>query len=313
MKLLITGASGFTGRHMVNHLLSLDREELDLYGLYNSTPPAPIRGCTYIRGDLSNPDDVYGLIRSISPDAIIHLAGANRGSLHDLFTINVIGTENLLEALHQEISDCKVLVVGSSAEYGYSGYDPISEDAPLRPLSAYGISKVAEDLLAQSYARKDSLPIAVARPFNLIGPGQPASFVSGRIIDQVIEIEMGLRKVMQLGYIGSSRDFIDVRDVVSAYWQILSHECFEDLFAGSATNIGSGTATPIKELLETLELVTKRQFIIQMSDESKGDLIPSQRSDNTRITTATQWKPSISLRRSLEDMLEQKRAAFQEK
>lgn len=313
MKLLITGASGFTGRHMVNHLLSIKRDDLDLYGLYNSTPPEPIWGCTYIRGDLSNQYDVHRLIRSISPDAIIHLAGANAGTLQDLLTTNVIATENLFDTVLQNRSNCRVLIIGSSAEYGYAGSDPISEDAQLSPVSGYGISKVAEDLLAQSYALKHNICVAVARPFNLIGPGQPASFVCGRIVEQAIELEVGLREAMDLGNVNSSRDFIDVRDVVTAYWQILSHDHFDRDFCGKAINVGSGSATSIREVLGIIETLIHKKVSVNTRNDCQPDLIPTQRSDNSRILAATGWTPVIPLERSLKDMLDQQRAAFQEK
>lgn len=313
MKLLITGASGFTGRHMVSHLLSLDGEDLDLYGLYNRTLPSPTQGCTYIQGDLSTQADVHELIRSISPDAIIHLAGANAGTLLDLLTTNVIGTENLLDAVLQNRPNCRVLVIGSSAEYGYAGSDPIKEDSQLNPVSGYGISKVAADLLAQSYTLKHNLCIAVARPFNLVGPGQPTSFVCGRIVEQAIELEGGLREAMDLGNIYSSRDFIDVRDVVIAYWQILSHDHFERDFCGKAINVGSGSATSIREVLGVIETLIHKKVAVNTRNDCQADLIPTQKSDNSLIMATTGWTPVIPLERSLKDMLDQQRAAFQEK
>lgn len=313
MKLLITGGSGFTGRHMVNHLLSLKRDDLDLYALYNTTLPSPTRGCIYIQGDLSNQDNVQELISSISPDAIIHLAGVNAGTLQNLLTINVIGTENLLDAVLQERPNCRILVIGSSAEYGYAGSDPISEDSQLSPVSGYGISKVAADLLAQSYALKHNLCVAIARPFNLVGPGQPASFVCGRIVEQAIELEAGLREAMDLGNIYSSRDFIDVRDVVTAYWQIFSHDHFERDFCGKAINVGSGSATSIKEVLGIIETQIHKKVAVNTRNDCQPDLIPTQKSDNSLIMATTGWTPAISLEQSLKDMLDQQRVAFQKK
>jgi len=170
MKILVTGASGFTGHYMVDYLLALPGSDLEIFGLYKTHVPSDRNGCRYIQGDLCNRDETRALIRSVSPDAVLHLAGINRGTLHDLLRINVLGTQNLLDAVVQERPDCRVLVVGSSAEYGYAGSDPIAEDAPLRPVGAYGISKVAEDLLARSYASVHKLNVAVVRPFNLIRP-----------------------------------------------------------------------------------------------------------------------------------------------
>ena len=303
MKILITGASGFTGYHMVGYLLALPRSDLEMFGLYNTHNPGDRNGCIYIKGDLCDRDGTRALIRSVSPDAVLHLAGINRGTLHDLLHINVLGTQNLLDAVVQEKPDCRVLVVGSSAEYGYAGLGPIAEDAPLRPVGAYGISKVAEDLLARSYASTQDLGVVVVRPFNLIGPGQPASFVCGRIVEQVLAINAGIRESLRLGNIDSRRDFIDVRDAVSGYWQVLSHARFDEFYMGKAVNIGSGRATSIREILTCMEAITRRTYLVELSEDWGSELIPTQKSDNTRITTTSGWRPSIPLRRSLEDAL----------
>ncbi len=303
MKILITGASGFTGHHMVDYLLALPRSDLEIFGLYNTRAPGDRSGCTYLRGNLCNRDETRTLIRSVSPDAVLHLAGVNRGTLLDLLHINVLGTQNLLDAVVQERPDCRMLVVGSSAEYGYAGPGPIAEDAPLRPVDEYGISKVAEDLLARSYASMHNLRVAVVRPFNLIGPGQPVSFVCGRIVKQVLDIQAGLQDEVHLGNIDSERDFIDVRDAVSGYWQVLSHARFEEFYTGEAINIGSGQATSIREVLACIEAVTQRTYLIESSRDPGLEPVPVQMSDNTRIMTTSGWRPSIPLRRSLEDML----------
>jgi len=303
MKILVTGASGFTGHYMVDYLLALPGSDLEIFGLYKTHVPSDRNGCRYVQGDLCNRDETRALIRSVSPDAILHLAGINRGMLRDLLHINVLGTQNLLDAVVQERPDCRILVTGSSAEYGYAGSDPIAEDAPLRPVGAYGISKVAEDLLARSYASVHKLNVAVVRPFNLIGPGQPASFVCGRIVGLVLEIEAGFQGRLHLGNIDSRRDFIDVRDAVSGYWQILSHARFEEFYTGKAVNIGSGRATSIREILTCIETIAGRTYPVETSEDPGAEPVPTQKSDNTRITTTSGWKPSIPLCRSLEDAL----------
>ncbi len=313
MKILVTGASGFTGHYMVDHLLALPGSDLEIFGLYKTHVPSDRNGCRYVQGDLCNRDETRALIRSVSPDAILHLAGINRGMLRDLLHINVLGTQNLLDAVVQERPDCRILVTGSSAEYGYAGSGPIAEDAPLRPVGAYGISKVAEDLLARSYTSTHNLSVAVVRPFNLIGPGQPASFVCGRIVEQVLAIQAGFQEKIYLGNINSLRDFIDVRDAVSGYWQVLSHTRFEEFYTGKAVNVGSGRATSIWEILACIEAVTKITYSIESPGDSGADLVPTQMSDNTRIMTTSGWRPSSPLCRSLEDMLVLKKVGSQGK
>jgi GDP-4-dehydro-6-deoxy-D-mannose reductase len=308
MRILITGASGFTGHHLIAYLLSLP-DPPALAALYNRSTIHEKRCVRWIQGDITNRKQILDIISDVSPDAVIHLAGASTGNLEELVKINVLGTENLLDAILQKKPDCRILVVGSSAEYGYAGSDQIREDTPLRPVGAYGVSKVAEDLLAQSYFLRHQLSVAVVRPFNLIGPGQSSSFVCGKIVEQITLMEKGLLESIQLGNIDSFRDFIDVRDVVSGFWHLISHEEFPELFVGKATNIGSGKATSIREVVNTLEKIINCQIAIQTVDYGP-DRVPTQMSNNSWITSNTMWKPEISLEHSLQDMITEQRRSI---
>jgi len=308
MKVLVTGASGFSGRHMIRYMASLQEDVPEIYGLYRSTMPERIPGCTYIRGDLKNRNQIAALVRHITPDAIIHLAGLNQGTLEDLLIANVIGTENLLESAREEKPDTRVLVIGSSAEYGFSGEGPIPETAPLRPVGNYGVSKAAEDLLAMRYAAAYNLPISVARPFNLVGPGQPPAFVCGRIVAQAVEIESGRRTGMELAGLDARRDFVDVRDAARAYWMLIAHEAFAERCAGKAFNVGSGRDTSVAEVLRCVEAIAGTRYEVALPPSLPAELVPTQRSDNTVIEKETGWEPEIPLRRSLEDMILDTRA-----
>jgi GDP-4-dehydro-6-deoxy-D-mannose reductase len=303
MNILVTGASGFTGHHLIKHLLCLREGALHIWGISRSAPQISHPGITYLKADLGKKEHIDTIIQQISPDAVIHLAGLNRGTLAELLHANVINTEHLLKALQKERPDARVLVVGSSAEYGYAGEMPIREDAPLRPTSAYGISKVAEDLLAIQYHAAHALCIAVVRPFNLVGPGQPDSFVCGKLIRQAVEIKNGMRGAFELAGSEARRDFVDVRDVVDAYWRLISHKNFEKNVAGRAFNIGSGKSYSVSEVVQEIASVTNISYEIHMSAIPVRDLVPVQIANTTLIEKETGWRPLTPLRRSLEDMI----------
>lgn len=305
MKVLVTGASGFTGHYLIKHLLPLFDDEPQIWGISRSVPQISHPGCTHLQADLSQMDQIDTVIKRVSPDAIIHLAGLNQGTLNELLQANVVNTENLLDAVRKGSPDARVLVVGSSAEYGYAGDLPIKEDAPLHPIGAYGISKVAEDLLAIRYNIAHGLRVAVARPFNLIGPGQPDSFACGRLTYQAAEIRDGQREIFELSGGDARRDFVDVRDAVDAYWRLISHENFEKKVAGLAFNIGSGRSYSVSEVIKEISVIIGRSHPVNMPESPLRELVPVQIADNTLIEKETGWRPSIPINYSLKEMIEQ--------
>ena len=303
MKVLITGASGFTGNQQIN-LLSA-QEDISIVGV-SREPGARfshLNQVSWVPGDILNKDAIAKTVSLVNPDAVIHLAGANHGSLLDLLTTNVIGTLNILDATQKVNPDCCILVISSSAVYGYAGENSIAEDQPLKPLTEYGLSKTTQDNLCQMYHKTRNCHVATARPFNLIGPDQPASFVCGKIVQQVIEIEHGRRSSLDLMEIQSCRDFIDVRDVVSAYWALISHKKFREDCAGNAFNIGSGRATPVSTVIDLLQEISGKEYPLNLPASSTSISVPSQKSDNSRIHRISGWMPRISLKESLSDML----------
>jgi len=304
MKVLVTGASGFTGNQLIN-LLSA-QGNISIVGVARE-PGARfprMNTVSWVQGDILKRDAIVKTVSLVNPDAVIHLAGANHGSLLDLLTTNVTGTQNILDAALKVNHDCRILVISSSAVYGYAGENAIAEDQPLKPLTEYGLSKAAQDNLCQMYHKTWKCQVAIARPFNLIGPDQPASFVCGKIVQQVIEIEQGSRSSLDLLEIQSCRDFIDVRDVVRAYWALLSHPEFSRVYAGRAFNIGSGKASAISDVIRLIEKITGEQYQLRLPDVPASIPLPSQQSDNSRIHTATGWTHAIQLQDSLRDMLD---------
>jgi GDP-4-dehydro-6-deoxy-D-mannose reductase len=215
----------------------------------------------------------------------------------------VINTEHLLNAVRKEKPDARVLVVGSSAEYGYAGEIPITEETPLRPSGVYGISKVAEDLLAVQYYTAHDLAVAIARPFNLIGPEQSDLYVCGKLTHQAVDIRNGKREVFEIVGSDAGRDYVDVRDVVEAYWRLLSHDNFEKKVAGRAFNIGSGKSYSVLEVIQEITRITGRLYKVHMPELPVRELVPVQIADIRRIEKETGWRPSIPLSSSLEEMI----------
>jgi GDP-4-dehydro-6-deoxy-D-mannose reductase len=304
MKVLVTGASGFTGRYLMEFLSH--QHGVETIGLVHSEPPESIAfpRTRWYTADIRNKEHLARILSSVRPDAVIHLAGLTRGTPGTLNETNVTGTKNLLDAALAANRECRILVISSSAVYGNAGESPISENTPLLPLSEYGISKKAQEELSRSFGEAHKVAVATARPFNLAGPGQPESFVCGRIVKQVVEIERKQRTAIELWEIVSSRDLIDVRDVVRGYWALVSHPGFAGDCSGKAFNLGSGNAYPVSGIIALIEEITGEHYPVQLPATTPPVLIPSQKSDNSRITALTGWRPEISLRETLQDMLD---------
>jgi GDP-4-dehydro-6-deoxy-D-mannose reductase len=307
MRLFITGAAGFTGRFLIDEFLNNFHNEIEIYGLIHKSKNFKKKQnkCFYIEGDLLDRTRINHIISEICPDYIIHLAGLNRGTTADLFNVNVIGTENILNAVLQSVSSPRILIVGSSAEYGYSGEDPISETTPIRPLSIYGISKAASSMIAFLHYKKYQEQICVVKPFNIIGPGQNKDFFCGNLISQIEAYRNGEINLIELFNPDSRRDYIDVRDVVRAYRQLLCHEDFSNTCNGKIFNIGSGHCYSVRETFELVNSIIDEKFLFNIQTIDNGDLIPSQICDYGFIKRTTGWEPTIPFIDSLRDMIKE--------
>jgi GDP-4-dehydro-6-deoxy-D-mannose reductase len=303
MKILVTGAAGFTGRYMMEFLAR--QKSVHPIALVRSESSAPPKksGIAWITADLQHRDELFDRISEVCPDAIIHLAGLSCGTLDALLLTNVTGTRNLLDAGMQVNPDCRVLVISSSAVYGNAGRTAIPESAPLKPLSDYGLSKMTQDSLSLMYHEIKDAAVAVARPFNLVGPNQSGSFICGRIVNQIGEINHGKKTSLDLLETQSYRDFVDVRDVVKGYYALVSHPKFSQCCAGEAFNLGSGIACSISEIISSIEEITSKHYNVRLPAFPPRIPIPSQMSDNSQIIATVGWRPMIPLKVSLTDML----------
>ena len=311
MRVLITGISGFVGSVLANYLLSSSLGlSLELHGTIHRADSRiqSIRDRLHLhKGDLRNPSWIDQVIATVKPSKIFHLAAwsdvrASWDQPWAAYELNIGCQLNLLESLRRHTPEARVLVVASSEVYGLIEPDdlPIDELTPLRPNSPYGISKVAQDLMAQQYWYNYGLSAIRVRSFNHIGPGQSDSFVASAFARQIAEIEAGLQQpVLKVGNLEAERDYTDVRDMVRAYWLAIHRG-----EPGGVYNIGSGSSIAVQELLNVLlELsdveITVEQDPMRMRPSEVSRIVCKP----DRFFQETGWVPSIPLRESLSDIL----------
>jgi GDP-4-dehydro-6-deoxy-D-mannose reductase len=302
---IVTGAAGFAGSHLLERLA--DQGPLVGWCRPGGTrPQAGGANLTWQAVDVTNRESVTRAIAAAAPDRIFHLAGA--ASVETSWTnavphlhINVIGTQQVLDAVRRAERPCRVMVVTSAQVYGMSD-DPIGEDGPLLPQSPYGLTKLAQDLLALSAVTADHLDVMVARPFNHIGPRQGAGFAVSNFARQIARIERGLEPpTLRVGNLETRRDITDVRDVVDAYARIM-----DGGQTGRAYNVCSGRAWRIRDLLEELLHLSTVPITVEVDPERFRSVdVPVIQGDPTRIRTELGWVPHIRVERTLQDTLEE--------
>jgi len=299
---LVTGNNGFTGRHLVDYLHS-QAESIRVVG-FDLREPGDTHVERQLVGDLTEVETIKSALAAARPDTIIHLAGRMPPATDaEMWTTNVGGTFNLLEAVRSAKIRPRVLVIGSAAEYGSTDAPRINEDHPCSPVTVYGRTKLAQTQLCQRYCAQFDLPIVIARPFNLFGPGMPSQTVIGEICSQIAQEPAD--RIIRLGNLSSARDFLDVRDAVAAYWQIA-----QTGRAGEIYNVCSGEIRTIGQLAETLIGITEMPYAVESCAARfhDGDVQHSC-GDCTRLHQLTGWMPRHALVDSLRDTL----AAFREK
>jgi GDP-4-dehydro-6-deoxy-D-mannose reductase len=295
MNILITGALGFVGRHVTAELERAD------HAVYRHDVEYD-RGVYY--SDLRDADSVQKLVRALTPDACIHLAGLPFVPLgwkdpRLVYNVNLMGTVNLLEALRLESPDTKTLVISSSLVYkATEDQTPVGEDAQMHPPDIYAISKIAADLTALGYAQKYGMHVMTARPINHIGPGQSPEFVTSAFAAQLRGIAAGRREpVMKVGNLESRRDFVDVRDVARAYRLLL-----EKGRPGEAYNVATGRLHSIGAMLDLLCDIAGLRPDIVVDPDLYRPTDSSPVMDITKIRAHTGWEPRTDLRVTLEDI-----------
>jgi GDP-4-dehydro-6-deoxy-D-mannose reductase len=292
IKILITGANGFTGQHLQKFLRGVFHGEIIALDL--NMP----KNTTGIRADLLSRSQLFAIMKKVRPDYVIHLAGiAKSDNYEDIYKSNAFTTINLLEALLQnDLNNTRVLLISSSAVYGNSIASWVDETTPLNPVNHYGNSKLLVEKIAGQYLHKFNLKIVTVRPFNLFGPGQGEDYIIATFLAQLIRIKKGQKPpVINVGDLSGNRDFIFIDDAVRAYWTVLTQGQ-----VGEVYNIGSGKAISIKEVLEKLMKLTGVECRIQVDDRRiQRFQIQSMHSNNAKIT-ALGWRNETSFEAGLQ-------------
>lgn len=309
-KVLITGITGFVGSHLAEYLIE---QNVDVYGTVRWR--SRTENIEYIKNkihlidtDIKDAYSIQSAIDEAQPDYIFHLAAQSfvPTSWHapaETLTTNIIGNANLLEAVRKSDCDPVIQIAGSSEEYGLVHPDevPIKETNPLRPMSPYGVSKVAQDLLSMQYYMSYGLKIIVTRAFNHTGPRRGDVFVTSNFAKQVAEIEKGLKEpVIYVGNLNAQRDFSDVRDIVRAYW-LAVNKCEY----GEVYNICSEKAVTIQSVLDLLlDMANKNIEVKQDPSRMRPSDVEILHGDCSKFRERTGWAPEIPFEKTMRDLLD---------
>jgi len=317
-RVLITGITGFAGSHLADFLLE-EHPEIEVWGTYRWRSRR--ENIEHIEGrirllecELDDATAVRRALEAARPDAIFHLAAqsfvpASWVAPADTLQSNILGQTNIFEAIRELELDPVVQIACSSEEYGLvlPGETPIKESNPLRPLSPYAVSKVAQDYLGYQYFQSYGIKAIRTRGFNHEGPRRGEVFVMSNFAKQVAAIEAGLHEpLIRVGNLDSVRDFTDVRDMVRAYFLAA-----ERATPGEVYNIASGQGITIREMLQK---ILDRSTVAVRVEVDPSRLRPSDvevlLGDASKFRAATGWEPRIPLDQTIADTLDYWRARF---
>lgn len=311
MKVLITGITGFAGSHLADYLLA-NEPTAEVAGLYRwrsrTENVEHLAGrVALVECDVRDATATREAVESFRPDFIFHLAAqsfvpSSWRAPQETLSTNLLGQLNIFEAVRKSGLNCRIQIAGSSEEYGlvHPHELPIKEDQPLRPLSPYAVSKVAQDALAYQYFMSYGMPIIRTRGFNHTGPRRGEVFVTSNFAKQVATIEAGkAAPVIKVGNLDAVRDFTDVRDMVRGY--VLATEKGKP---GEVYNLASGKAITIRAMLDKLIAMARVEVKVE-TDPAR--LRPSDVEvligDYSKFHADTGWEPKIPFDQTLEDLL----------
>jgi GDP-4-dehydro-6-deoxy-D-mannose reductase len=315
-RVLVTGVTGFAGSHLVDYML--ERGDVEIWGIHRWRSRTENiehfrERIRLVECDLRDAESTRDTIEKIRPEWIFHLAAqsfvpTSWKAPTESLTTNVLGQLHVFEACRRIGITPRIQVACSSEEYGmvYEDELPIKETNPLRPLSPYAVSKVAQDLLAYQYFMSYGTDVVRTRGFNHEGPRRGPVFVASDFAKQIADIEKGAREpVIHVGNLESRRDFTDVRDMVRAYWLAL-----EKGIPGEVYNIAAGKAWRIRDVLDLLLGMTKIKIEVRPDPSRlRPSDVPVLLGDTTRFRAATGWQTTIPFERTLADMLDYWRRA----
>lgn len=304
MRVLVTGAAGFAGRHLLRALLR--RGDAVFAGALEGQAPADVEpelaAARWLPMDVTDGASLDAAVAASRPDAVVHLAaqssvGASFGDAAGTWEANATGTLRLLHAVG---GGARVLFVSSAEVYGAvpEAEQPIREDRPLRPSNPYAASKAAAEMAAVAAALSGACDAVVARSFNHTGPGQDERFVLPAFARQLAAADER-DGVLRVGNLEARRDFLDVRDVVRAYLLLLERGA-----RGEAYNVASGEAPSLRRVVEEMIEIRGVPVRVEVDPARVRPLdVPLLRGDPSRLR-ALGWAPEIPLRDTLADLLE---------
>ena len=305
MSILVTGGTGALGFHILSNLKGTSHE---LYS-FSDEQPQPwqnVEGVQYLNGDLLNFKVVLEMLQKVAPTHIYHLASQSSVGLsykkpYETLNINLLGTQNLLEAVRQACPKAKVMLLSSSEIYGRTDKNLTylhKETDPPNPLTPYATSKACMELLGNQFRNAHGLHIVFVRPFHFTGPHHSRRFVIPSITYQLVKIKYyGTEPAIYSGSLDVSRDVVDVRDVARGMIQILNQADSGEVF-----NICCGKSSTVRELIEMLIDIAdvSVDFRFDPAFERSND-IPLLIGDPTKIMNIG-WKPMICMEDSLTDL-----------
>jgi len=311
MRVLITGITGFVGSHMADYLIER-HPECEIHGTARwRSNMQNIRHAEkkVIFHDLELRDSksVERLIEETRPDKIFHLAAqsyvmTSYEAPKDTLDTNIVGTLNVLEAVRKTGIDPAIHMCSSSEVYGDVADDevPIRETNPFRPASPYAVSKVGMDRLSYQYFKSYGIRTMITRAFTHTGPRRGEVFAESSFAKQVAEIDNGKREpVVSVGNLDSVRTFLDVRDIVHAYW-LLTERCDP----GEAYNIGGTTTMKVGEMLDRMIGMSENEITVRQDPKRmRPSDVTLQIPDTSKFVDKTGWRPAIPIERTFEDLL----------
>ncbi len=299
---LVTGAAGFAGSHLVDALVA---DGATIVGWHRpGSRPGAQPTARWVPVDILDREGVARGLAAAQPNVAFHCAGTAHvgSSWQDSLTpleTNALGTHYLLDSMRRAGLSPRVVVTGSALVYRPSTA-ALSEGAPLGPSSPYGLSKLAQEMAALAAAR-DGIPVVVARPFNHAGPRQDPSFATASFARQIALAEAGLGpETIVVGNLEARRDLLDVRDTVRAYRALAERGA-----PGRVYNVCGGQAYSVRELLERLLALARVRLDVRPDPTLfRPNDNPLVLGDPSRITQETGWQPAIPIERTLGDLLE---------
>lgn len=292
MKALITGISGFTGKHLAR---LLKKEKILVTGI-------DVHKGEYYQADLADKKRLTEILTKEKPDYIFHLASPVIRSdqmvdeaLVKNLKVDLFGTVNLIETAAKLKQKPRLLITGTAAEYDPAIIGPRQETGRLKPNTSYGLSKMTQELVSRKLAESYGLELIYTRSFLLIGSGQKPGFVINDWCKQLAQE----KKTLVTGNLSIKRDFTDVRDGARAYWLLMNKGK-----SGEIYNVCSGKSRELKEVIKLLKQVVKTDFVVDEDKNRFKNNDPLELfGDNTKLK-ALGWRPEISLEKSLKDIID---------